>query len=74
MAQFLSNAYNLISKLQSMQGKMALASKTLVPSTKAALEEDTPEIKQKFERAFKEITGMSIAEAEKKVRELEKKV
>jgi len=74
MGQYASNAYNLIAKLKSIEGKMSLATKTLLPSTKAPLEPDTPELKQKFDKAFKEITGMTIPEATVKVAEMEKKV
>ena len=74
MGQYASNAYTLVGKLKSIEGKMSLATKTLLPSTKAPLEPDTPELKTKFDTAFKEVTGMTIQEAEKKVAELEKKV
>lgn len=72
MGQYASNAYILIAKIKSMEGKMALATKTLLPSTKASLEPDTPELKEKFDKAFKDITGMTIGEATKKVAGMEK--
>ncbi len=74
MGQYATNAYLLIAKLKSIEGKMALATKTLVPSTKAPLEADTPELKSKFDNAFKEITGMTIAQAASKIAEMEKKI
>ncbi|MGE5458556.1 MAG: hypothetical protein ACM3RX_09400 [Methanococcaceae archaeon] len=65
--------YEVIGKLHSMQGKMSLATETRLPSTKAALEVDNPDEIQKFEAAFKKITGMTLQEAEKKIKETEKK-
>jgi hypothetical protein len=73
MGQKLNQYYTLIAKLQSMKGKMDLAMKTRYPSTKVALEEDSPELLAAFEKAFHEITGMSSAEAEKKVKLMEGK-
>ena len=74
MGQYAANAYSLITRLKSIEGKVALATKTRVPSTKAPLEPETPELKAKFDSAFKEITGMTIEEANQKVARLEKKL
>jgi hypothetical protein len=39
-----------------IEGKMALAKETKVPSTQAALERDTPETIQRFKTAVAKIT------------------
>ncbi|HEX2869540.1 MAG TPA: hypothetical protein VHO03_21025 [Ignavibacteriales bacterium] len=73
MGSKLIKYYEVIGKLQSMQGKMNLATETRLPSTKAALEVDNPDEIRKFDNAFKKITGMTLEEAEKKIKETEKK-
>jgi hypothetical protein len=65
MGQYAADAYAIIGKIKSLEGKMALATKTRIPSTKAPLEPDTPELKAMFDKAFREITGMTIADARK---------
>lgn len=47
--------YDEASKLGGLKAKMRLAVLTVIPSSKAAVEPDSPENIEKFEKAMKEI-------------------
>ncbi len=57
MAAKLMQYYQYISDQAGAMGRTQLAMKTKVPSTKAAMEPDTPEAIQRFMVAVREITG-----------------
>ena len=57
MATKLMQYYQYVSDQAGAMGRTQLAMKTKVPSTKAAMEPDTPEVIQKFMVAVREITG-----------------
>jgi len=57
VATKLMQYYQYISEQLGAVGRTHLAMKTKVPSTRAAMEPDSPETIQKFIAAVKEITG-----------------
>jgi hypothetical protein len=57
MAMKLMQYYQYVSEQKGTLGKTQLAMKTKLPSSKAAMEPDTPEILAQFRAAVKEITG-----------------
>ena len=57
MGMKLMQFYKLVGDEAGLQGKTKLAMVTKIPSTKAALEPDSPENLTRFAQAFKEITG-----------------
>ena len=57
MAAKLMQYYQYVSEQVGILGRTQLAMKTKIPSTKAAMEPDTPETIQLFKAAIKEITG-----------------
>jgi len=57
MAMKLMQYYQYVSEQLGASGRVQLATKTKVPSTKAAMEPDTPELVQAFRTAVKELTG-----------------
>jgi hypothetical protein len=57
MATKLMQYYQYISDQAGAMGRTQLAMKTKVPSTKAAMEPDTPEMIKRFKVAVEEITG-----------------
>ncbi len=59
MAEKLVKYYKFVQDEKGLQGKMQLAMKTGVPSAKAALSPDSPDVLKKFQEAIKAITGKS---------------
>ena len=57
MADRLMKYYQYVAEQAGLGGKIKLAQITQVPSTKAAMEADTPEAIQRFQAAIQEITG-----------------
>ena len=57
MAERLMRYYQYVADKAGVLGKTKLAISTKTPSTKAALEPDTPEMIRKFKDAVREITG-----------------
>jgi len=57
MADRLMKYYQYVSEQVGASGRVKLATMTKVPSSKAAMEPDTPEIIKKFKDAINEITG-----------------
>ncbi|MBZ0263867.1 hypothetical protein K8I28_04290 [bacterium] len=57
MGEKLMEFYKLISDEKGLSGKMELAKRTKLPSTRAALVPDEEETLVKFREAFKQITG-----------------
>lgn len=57
MGQKLLQYYEFVKKEAGFDGQMRLAMRTLIPSTKAAAEPDSPENIAKFRAAVKEVTG-----------------
>lgn len=57
MAAKLMQYYQYVSDQAGAMGRTQLAMKTKIPSTKAAMEPDTPEMTQRFKAAVEEITG-----------------
>jgi hypothetical protein len=57
MAEKLMKYYKYASDEVGLQGRMKLAQLTKTPSTKAAIDPDSPETIQKFMDAIAEITG-----------------
>ncbi len=49
--------YHLVEVEKGLAGKIALATETKLPSTKAALEADSPELLRQFGAAFTKVTG-----------------
>ena len=57
MAERLLKYYNYMAEINGLKGKMDLAMITKMPSQKAALEPDTPELIEAFKAAIKQLTG-----------------
>ncbi len=57
MAEILLKYYKHVSDINGMSAKMKLAAKTKIPSTRAAIEPDSPQNIQAFKEAVEEITG-----------------
>ncbi len=57
MGAKLLSFYDFVDAQKGLQGKMALAMKTKIPSSVAAGVPDSPETIEKFRRAVVEITG-----------------
>jgi hypothetical protein len=57
MAEKLMKYYQYVSEQAGALGRTKLAMTTKVPSTKAAMEPDTPETIRKFKEAVRQITG-----------------
>lgn len=57
MGSKLVSIYEEIAKEGEMLAKINLAKETKIPSTKAALEPDTPQNIELFRQAYKKITG-----------------
>lgn len=57
MADKLMKYYQYVSEKAGASGRMKLAMMTKVPSTKAAMEPDSPEILKAFREAVKQLTG-----------------
>lgn len=57
MAEKLLLYYKHISDLKGLEGKMKLAQETKIPSSKAAIEPDSPEVIEIFRKAYENITG-----------------
>ncbi|MGB9236724.1 MAG: hypothetical protein WCC04_20135 [Terriglobales bacterium] len=57
MADILMKYYQYVAEQSGAMGKMKLAMVTKVPSTKAAMDPDSPETIRIFQEAVKEITG-----------------
>lgn len=62
MAEKLLKYYNLIDKEMGLQGRMRLAQATKLPTSKAALEPDTPANVKMFKEAYEQITGRKAPE------------
>ncbi len=60
MAEKLLKYYKFVLDQKGLQGKMQLAMKTGVPSAKAALTPDSPDMLKKFEVATQQITGKTL--------------
>ena len=56
MAEKMLKYYKYMQDTLGLDGKMALARETKIPSTQAALERDTPETIQRFKVAVTKIT------------------
>lgn len=65
MAEILLKYYNYIRVTAGFEGKIDLATSTKIPSTRAAIEPDSPENIQLFKSAVEKITGQSAPEFEK---------
>jgi hypothetical protein len=59
MAERLLQYYSYINKKQGLLGKIELAKRTKVPSVKASLEPDSPELIALFKNEVGKITGES---------------
>ncbi len=59
MAEKLLLYYKYITTQQGIVGRVELAKRTKIPSSKAAIVPDTPEKIELFRQAIKEITGKS---------------
>jgi hypothetical protein len=57
MAQKLLQYYEFVKKEAGFDGQMRLAMRTMIASTKASAEPDSPENIAKFRAAIKELTG-----------------
>ncbi len=57
MGMKLMQYYKLVGDQAGVQGRTRLAMATKIPSTRAALEPDSPENLEKFAKAFKDVTG-----------------
>ncbi|MBI5511820.1 MAG: hypothetical protein HY903_23945 [Deltaproteobacteria bacterium] len=57
MGKQLSALYDFVEDEKGLLGKMDLATRTKIPSSKAAATPDTPETVQRFIAAVREITG-----------------
>jgi len=57
MAEKLLRYYSYVSKKHGFSGKFELAKQTKIPSTKASLEPDSPELIALFKEAVEKITG-----------------
>jgi len=57
MAEKLLRYYSYISGKRGFTGKFELAKQTKIPSTKASLEPDSPELIARFKEAIEKITG-----------------
>lgn len=57
MAEKLLRYYKYVSDEKGLDGKMSLATETKIPSSKAALEPDSPENLAAFKRAVEKLTG-----------------
>lgn len=57
MGEKLMEFYKVISDEKGLSGKMELAKRTKLPSTRAALVPDEEDTLAKFREAFKQITG-----------------
>lgn len=57
MAEKLLKYYKFVSDEKGFAGQIQLAQQTLMPSTKAALEPDSPENIDRFRKAVERITG-----------------
>lgn len=57
MAERLLRYYKHVSDVSGMGAKIQLAQETHIPSSKAAMEPDSPENIQRFKRAVQKITG-----------------
>jgi hypothetical protein len=57
MGAKLMQYFKLVGDAAGLNGKTKLAMLTKVPSTKAAMEPDSPENLAKFAAAYKEVTG-----------------
>jgi len=57
MAEQLMKYYQFVGDQAGLSGKVKLAQLTRVPSAKAALEPENPEVIARFRAAIKEITG-----------------
>jgi hypothetical protein len=57
MADKLLRYYKYISDEQGLDGKMRLATETKIPSSKAAMEPDSPDNLAAFRKAIEKLTG-----------------
>ncbi|MCK5125439.1 MAG: hypothetical protein KAR42_04225 [candidate division Zixibacteria bacterium] len=63
MGQKLVEYYKIVSDHSGIRGKSTLAGITKIPSIKAALEPDSPELIKTFEEAVKKIIGKPVEES-----------